>query len=279
MLRRMAPAPPADLLVIGHVTRDEIDGNIRLGGAASFAARAATALGFRVALVTAAPPQSPLLDELHAAEGLVLHLVPSTQITTFILNYDGPRRRLVLGAAAPPLVPADIPQEFRSAPVAYVGPVAGECGRALVEQLGPNPFVCVGLQGWLRRPGPDGTVAPVRTPDIDAPPSNLRAAVLSDEDHPQAEAIAAELGRRGVIVAVTRGRKGATLLAGDRRLDIPPAPAREVDPTGAGDVFAVVLALALYRGRSIPEAGALAAEAAARVVEGPGLGTLRRLSM
>ena len=45
-----------------------------------------------------------------------------------------------------------------------------------------------------------------------------------------------------------------------------------VDPTG--DVFGVVLTLELARGATLAAAGRAAAEAAARVVEGPGLGTL-----
>jgi len=57
-------------------------------------------------------------------------------------------------------------------------------------------------------------------------------------------------------------------------VEIPAAPAREVDPTGAGDVFGVVLTLELAHGKPLPAAGAAAAAAAARVVEGPGLGTL-----
>src|SRR4051794_13231043 len=61
-----------DLLVLGHVTRDEIDGDVRLGGAAAFAARAAVALGVETALVTAAPPASPLLDELSGLPRLVV---------------------------------------------------------------------------------------------------------------------------------------------------------------------------------------------------------------
>jgi len=57
-------------------------------------------------------------------------------------------------------------------------------------------------------------------------------------------------------------------------VEIPAAPAREVDATGAGDVFGVVLTLELAQGRPLAVAGRTAAAAAARVVEGPGLGTL-----
>src|SRR5688500_14607016 len=97
-----------DLLVLGHVTRDEIGGQVRPGGAAAFAARAAAALGLRTALVTAAPPHDPLLGELRALDGVSLHVRPSPAITTFALDYSGPTRRLRLLAVAPPLTAGDL---------------------------------------------------------------------------------------------------------------------------------------------------------------------------
>ncbi len=267
--------PPLDLLVLGHVTRDEFPGGVRMGGAASFAARAAMALGLRTALVTAAPPEWPLLGELRALPGLDLHVATSREVTTFALDYSGPRRRLVQRATAHPLRPEDVPTEVRAAAVAYVGPVAGECDRALVESLGAAPFVASGIQGWLRRPGAGGVVEPALAAEATAPPANLRAAILSEEDHPEAGSIAAALAARGIAVALTRGARGATLLRAGTHLDIPAAPATEVDPTGAGDVFGLVFALALARGADLGTAGERAAAAAARVVEGPGLGTLQ----
>ena len=50
---------------------------------------------------------------------------------------------------------------------------------------------------------------------------------------------------RGLIVALTRSSRGATILEGTQRWDIPAAPAREVDPTGAGDVFGIALTVSL----------------------------------
>ncbi len=154
-----------------------------------------------------------------------------------------------------------------------MGPVAGECDRQLVESLGAA-FIGAGLQGWLRRTAPDGTVEPDIRPEAIVPPA-LGAAIVSEEDHPEVEAIAARFAAAGAVVAVTRGAKGATLrTTGGPPVVIPAAPAREVDPTGAGDTFGVVLTLKLAAGASLEDAGAAAAKAAARVVEGPGLGSL-----
>jgi 1D-myo-inositol 3-kinase len=51
--------------------------------------------------------------------------------------------------------------------------------------------------------------------------------------------------------------------------------ASERDPTGAGDVFGAALTVGLWRGSSPMDAAREAAYAAARAVEGPGLGNLR----
>jgi hypothetical protein len=225
--------------------------------------------------VTVAPPDDPLLAPLRGARGLTVHCVPSDVMTTFALAYAGDRRVLTLRYRARPLVIDDIPAAWLRPPVAYVGPVIGECDTAFVHALGAR-FVGAGIQGWLRRAEPDGRIAPVRLADaaeVQDPP-HLDVAVVSEEDHPGAEGVVGRFVRIGGAVAVTRGARGATVSTATESIDVPASPAREVDATGAGDVFGVVLTLALGCGCSLAVAGEVAADAAARVVEGPGLGTL-----
>jgi 1D-myo-inositol 3-kinase len=258
--------------VVGHVTRDEIAGRARLGGAASYAARAAARLGVDVGLVTVAATDDSLLDELRATDGLRLACAEDNAITTFALAYEGTKRTLTLRRRARSLTAADVPPAWLDAPVAYVGPVAAECDRALIAALRAR-FVGAGLQGWLRRAGVDGRVAPTVHPEAQQPPT-LGAAVVSELDHPDVEAIAVRFAAAGATIAITRGAQGATILAGSARFHLPAAPAREVDPTGAGDVFGVVLTMRLAAGDTPRAAAEAAATAAARVVEGPGLGRL-----
>jgi sugar/nucleoside kinase (ribokinase family) len=262
-----------ELLVVGHVTRDFIRGETRLGGAASFSARVAATLGIETALVTAAPADFSLMEPLRALPRLSIHVVPSPEVTTFELDYSGPRRRVILRSVARPIRVEDIPPEWRNIPVAYVAPVAGECDRALVEGLGSR-LICAGLQGWLRRPGPGGVVEPTIASEASQPPRGLGVAVFSEEDHPEAEFLAEQLASKGLTVALTRGRRGSTVRQGTQRWEIPAAPANEVDPTGAGDVFGISITLALARGATAPNAATVAASIAARVVEGPELGNL-----
>lgn len=269
MVRQRRPT----LLVLGHVTRDVFGAETRLGGAASYAARAAALLGMDTALVSVAPRGAPELEPLRSVPSLQLALAPSAVMTTFALDYSGEQRRLSLLERARSLRVEDIPPEWRRPEVAFVGPVAGECEPDLVAAL-DGAYVIAGIQGWLRDPLARGPVRQRELSAIAPPPRNLKVACFSASDHSSAASIAERLTASGIIVALTEGRSGARVTWGQHAVRIAPVPAREIDPTGAGDVFSLVFGLSLWAGHEPPEAGRRAALAAARVVEGPGLGRL-----
>jgi len=259
------------LVLAGHVTRDEVGGDLRLGGPPSYCGLAAARLGVPAAIVTVAPTDEPLLRPLRQAP-LRLHVAPDQVMTTFTLQQAGGVRTLFLKARARSLALEDVPMDLRGAPVAFIGPVAAECDGAFVTGLGAR-FVGVGLQGWLRTARDDGRVVPALAPEALEPP-RVGAAVVSEHDHPDAEAIARRFAERGAVVAVTRGARGATVLWRGGRADVSAAPANEIDSTGAGDVFGLVFTLRLADGAGPAAAAEAAALAAARVVEGPGIGRL-----
>lgn len=248
----------SDLLVVGHVTRDLIGGRERLGGAAAYAARAASEQGLVVDLVTSAPSDFALLDPLLADPRVRPTILPASEPTTMALTYAGGTRTIHLRGRAPDI---DVLPESTS-PVVYLAPVAGEVPPSLARALAPRRVV-VGLQGWMRRFGPDGVVLPADPPPLEG----VHAVVFSELDHPDAEAIAARLARDLPVVALTRGARGATLYADGVPHAIAPSRAEERDPTGAGDVFGVVLAIGLGAGRPPVVAANEAAFVAARSVE------------
>lgn len=261
------------LLVLGHVTRDVFDEQTRLGGAASYAARAGALLGLDTALVSVAPAGAPELEPLRETPSLQVALAPSETITTFALDYSGEQRRLSLLERARSLRLADVPAEWRNPDVLYVGTVAGECEADLISAFG-GAYVIAGIQGWLRDPLARGPVREHVLPAALEPPPNLKVACFSASDHSSAASIAERLTALGIVVAVTEGRGGARVTWGQHAVHVAAAPAREIDPTGAGDVFSLVFGLSLWAGHAPPEAARRAAVAAARVVEGPGLGQL-----
>jgi sugar/nucleoside kinase (ribokinase family) len=76
------------------------------------------------------------------------------------------------------------------------------------------------------------------------------------------------------MVAVTRGWQGVSILSREGDVDVPGYPRAEIDPTGAGDVFAAAF-LVGYEERSDPqEAAVFACCAASCAVEGVGAASL-----
>ncbi|HEX6138963.1 MAG TPA: ribokinase [Candidatus Limnocylindria bacterium] len=77
---------------------------------------------------------------------------------------------------------------------------------------------------------------------------------------------AAGIGR----LVVTRGARGALVVDGRERFDLPAVPVQAVDATGAGDTFAGVLATWLAEGAPLADAAAAANAAAAVSVTAAG---------
>ena len=264
---------PIELMVLGHITRDHIAGQERLGGAAAYASRVAACLGLQTGLVTYAPADSGLLEPLRALPELDLEHIPCDVPTTFELVYEAAGRSIKLLERAPELQLSDIPERFLEARAAYFAPVIGECPLELVTTL-PSPIKVAGLQGWLRRAEPDGQIVPITDFQIESIPTELTAAVFSEEDHPDADELARQLSHRIQYVVLTRGEAGLTLYQRSFTTDLPAQAVEATDPTGAGDTLAAVLTTSLVRGLSIDAALERAISAAALVVQGPELGEL-----
>ena len=78
---------------------------------------------------------------------------------------------------------------------------------------------------------------------------------------------AAACARQDVALAVlTRGADGSTILRGNERVEVEPAPAAMIDTTGAGDAYAAGFLVALTAGKTLAECGKLASFAAAEVI-------------
>ena len=97
---------------------------------------------------------------------------------------------------------------------------------------------------------------------------------LSEHDLPEAEARARALLALVPMIALTRGWRGLTLLTRQGTYEVPSLPRPEVDPTGAGDVFAAAFLVRYQESGDPLEAAAFGACAASCAVEGVGASTL-----
>jgi len=101
--------------------------------------------------------------------------------------------------------------------------------------------------------------------EVVAPPAAERGAAASGA--PAAAARRADAHHTGPAVLLTRGARGATLLRGDERHELPAPRVQPVDTTGAGDAFIGVLAASLAQGVDL-------VDAARRAVAGGAIATL-----
>jgi sugar/nucleoside kinase (ribokinase family) len=76
------------------------------------------------------------------------------------------------------------------------------------------------------------------------------------------------------LVILTRGWEGCTVFSREGARDVPSLPRQEVDPTGAGDVFAAVFLMRYHEEPDPAAAAAFAACAASCAVEGIGASAL-----
>jgi sugar/nucleoside kinase (ribokinase family) len=101
--------------------------------------------------------------------------------------------------------------------------------------------------------------------------ARAQALFLSSDDVAGWEARAIELYQEVPLGALTFADKGAVLFVNGERHAVPAAPAHEVEPTGAGDVFAAAF-LVRYNASGDPfEAASYAAIAGALTVEASGI--------
>jgi len=227
-------------LLIGHMTADLTpEGNRRLGGTVSYAARVADAFGLHVRLLTSTAHNEPLLAELvpYVDEQ---HIISAEATSTFENIYDdhGHRTQYIRGVAAPIGV-GDVPEAWLTTPLVHLAPLTGEVDPALAHVF-KEATVLLTLQGWLRQWGADGQVYFKRWFDPDVL-QDIDIVVFSEED--VAEAPDLEPAFAGAVdhLFVTRADKGGTYYhCGQPHQYDTPHP-DEVNTTGAGDVFAAAV--------------------------------------
>jgi sugar/nucleoside kinase (ribokinase family) len=245
-------------IAIGHVTRDIHPGDsYTLGGTVTFAALTAARLGLAAGVVTCADRQ--LIAELAThLPSIALQVRPSATTTTFTNQYNDEGFRIqYLHARSDSLEETDVPESWRSAPIVLLGPLAQELTPDFVSLFPRHPGALIAAtpQGWLRRWDPDGRVWPTLWLAAEQVLPLLDVLILSHDDllpfadgkRTEADAILTRWSMHVPLLVATDGRHGATLFRRGTTKRFPAYTANEVDPTGAGDVFAAAFLTHLYR--------------------------------
>ncbi len=268
MKKRYAKKSPPDFLVIGHVTKDLQEDGYTVGGTVTFASLTARNLGQRTAVVTSASP-GLILHPLY--QSIELLRLPSPLTSTFqnLYSPDGTRIQY-LRAVADSIGAEDIPPAWREARVVLLGPLTNEL-EASMAAVFPHSLVGVTPQGWMRRWDGDGRVFPKSWEGAVEVLDHARVVVFSENDVQKDEGVIQAYARMAEILVLTKGARGATVYRRGEVRHFPAFETIEVDPTGAGDVFAAAYLIELARSGDPYAAAHFANCVASFVVERPGI--------
>ena len=271
------------LLALGHVTWDRVPEGEVLGGTVSYAALAARKLGWEAGVLTSAGPD---FDPARELPGVTVFLQRALATTRYQNVYDEEGgRRQVLSARADDIELTVLPDDWREPDALLLGPVAGEVAGGVAAAFEAG-VVGAAAQGWLRAVEVSGAVSFREWTTAGADLAGVHALFLSEGDAQPALELARRLLRAVPIVALTRGWRGLTLLTHDGEQEVASLPRREVDPTGAGDVFGAAFLVRYHETLDAVASAVFAACAASCVVEqvgSAGLGdraeVLRRVTL
>jgi sugar/nucleoside kinase (ribokinase family) len=265
-MSNLAVLEPVDYLVIGHVAHDLTPNGPRLGGTVAYSALTARALGLRVGVVTTLGPETSLA----ALNDIPVIAPESPRSTTFENIYTEHGRVQYLRAQAARIDFAAVPEVWRRASILHLGPIANEMDAILPDGFSP---ALLGLtpQGWMRQWDSESRVSRMEWSGADAALAHANAVVISREDVNGDDELIEHMAHQTRVLAVTENAAGAVLYwNGDRRRFRAPE-VKEVDATGAGDVFAAAFFIRLLKTRDPWEATRFATLLASRSVTRLGL--------
>ena len=235
-------------LAIGHFCNDVTPDGYVLGGGAAYSTITARNLGCHACAVTAVGAdfdrQQPILDGIDVA----YHESPETTIFDNRYGLDGKRQQLILGVGGE-LGEHHIPPQWKNADIAYLCPLTGEVDSPIAQCFN-HALIGVTPQGWMRTWDENGRVHAKRWHTAEAILPHADILVLSEEDIAASPEDLEKYIQWTRIVVLTKGRHGATLYENGRILESAAYPAHEVDPTGAGDVFAAAFLIKYHETRS-----------------------------
>ena len=261
--------------VVGNLSLDRVDGGTpRAGGAPFWGARALRLLGARALLVVkCADADRALLARSLVAFGVPVLWLGGTSTAAFSMRYADDRREMTVDSIGDTWAPGDV-RGLRDVRWVHVG--------ALAQSDFPPETLAELARGRRVSFDGQGLVRPARTGPLELAheydPEVLRHVTVLKLAEEEARSLVGEPDEAALRsfdvpeVVVTLGSRGSLVLANGRLERVATRPVEgKIDPTGAGDAFAV----AYLAARSGGHAPAAAARRAGALVTGLLGGRLR----
>jgi 1D-myo-inositol 3-kinase len=258
-----------DFVAVGYVTKDEVESREQAGGSCYYGANTALQMGLRPGIWTSASEDFLTPERIN---GIEVCRSPSDVTTTFTHYYDHVTglRRHKCETQAPPIDPNTLPKAWKRSDLVVLSPNGAELSPDTIELFEPKKMALL-PQGWFRRFHKDGSVSFGKS-KWNQLPRQIDLSVVSVDDIAQDPESWVWIKKYSKVAVRTMGRKGHVLAwqGKEKHLD-PPYVSKDVDPTGAGDVFSVSMLIALFEGADPEEAARFGSVAASFAVEKPGI--------
>lgn len=259
-----------DILCIGHVCHDETEHGYILGGSASYCSIVASKLGYASAVLTSAGDDF-LFHNVFKENNIALKCQAAKKTTLFHNVYTQGTRIQYLKQRANVISAADLPPNWTSIPVIKFCLIADEVDPALLKHF-PGSLIGATIQGWLRAWDKTGKIYPK---EMDwAILRDVDVVCMSRDDISGFEDKIPLIASYVKVLVLTDGRHDAEVFTENKKLTFPSYPVKEIDPTGAGDVFAAAFLLEYALKYNVVDAAIFAHCAASLVVEGMGIENL-----
>jgi sugar/nucleoside kinase (ribokinase family) len=224
-------------------------------------------MGLKVAIYTSGATH---LD-LEPMAGIEILDQPSPRTTTFVNTYTPSGRVQRLLHVAKELDYNQIPEGWKKAKIIHLGPVAGEVPIEVRQEF-TDGFLVYSLQGWMRAWDQEGHIFPSSLPELKSPIQENAVGILSIEDLGNDRSGLNELQDQFPTLILTLGSQGVEIYAGGQSTHIRTSETTEIDPTGAGDIFAAAFVILWQiKGLSLTQAARGANLLAATSVKKSGL--------
>jgi sugar/nucleoside kinase (ribokinase family) len=220
-------------VTIGHICQDVLPQGWMFGGAATYSARMAHALGCQVQVLTSLRADVDVTPALHDIEVV---RVPADHTTTFENVYTDQGRHQTLHAVAERLTPDRFPA-LPAADIVHLAPIAQEVELGWLDCF-PGALIGVTPQGWLRQWDAQGRVSPIGWAEAERVLPRADVVIISIEDVAHHEELVQQWAVQAQLLVVTRGAHGCTVHRRGAVTAVPTHPVEVVDATGAGDIFA-----------------------------------------
>ena len=257
---------PPDYLLIGHITKDQHKGGYRLGGTAVYSGVLAHRMGLKVVIYTSGASHLAL----DIMDGIEIIDQPGPGVTTFINEYSPSGRSQRLLDRAEELNCSLIPDLWKGARIIHLAPVAREVPFSASIEF-PKGYLGYSLQGWMRDWDGEGWISPTPLPELNPPARENSVGFLSIEDLGDDRNMLEQIQHQFPNLVLTLGRLGIEFFSKGSTQSVPAPPTPEIDPTGAGDIFAAAFMIFWkIRGMTVERSARLANELAAASVSKSG---------